>query len=190
MSDQPQGLATLDLRLVSQLAERFPNDPWQTICTRVFIADRNGRCLSDWSLTKHLKGIGGVYAILLPTTWFSLPQTLHLHAPQQCTIPFQFTLPDLIDRYGVVYVGRTANLCQRWRGHLTKGERKDGGQVKHGLMDCGVEPNEESALRKLREHARIIYMKLSGPENCANRDILEMSLCARFGPPFNIKAER
>jgi hypothetical protein len=48
--------------------------------------------------------------------------------------------------YGVVYVGRTADLRQRWRGHLTKGKRKDGGQVKHGITDCGLEPDEESAL--------------------------------------------
>ena len=192
MSPKPQISATLDLLLVKQLAKCFPNDPWQTISTRTFIAaDRNGECYSDWRSTKHLKKVGGVYAILLPTTWFSPPRILHLHAPQRCTIPYEFILSDLVgDGYGIVYVGRTVDLCQRWRLHLTKGKRKDGGQVKHGLVDCGREPTEDSALRTLREHARIIYTELRGPENCANRDVLEMSLCGRFGPPFNIKSER
>jgi hypothetical protein len=72
---------------------------------------------------------------------------------------------------------------------LSHGERKDGGQVKYGLKDCGVEPDIEMALRRLREQAKIVYLVLSGPDECANRDILELSLCARFGPPFNIKSE-
>lgn len=192
MSPKPQASATLDLLLVRRLAECFPSDPWQTISTRTFIAaDRNGECYSTWSSAKHLKKVGGVYAILLPTAWFAPARILHLHAPQGSTISYQFTLPDLTgDGYGIAYVGRTADLCQRWRLHLTKGKRKDGGQVKHGLMDCGREQTEDSALRALREHARIIYTELRDPKNCANRDVLEMSLCARFGPPFNIKAER
>jgi hypothetical protein len=186
-----QGAAKLDLPRVRQLVECFPSNPWRTIFTRVFIADRDEQFFSDWRSVKQLKQIGGVYAILLPTTWFSSVRTLLLHAPRKCTISFEFTLQDLTgDGYGVVYVGRTANLQQRWRGHLTKGKRKDGGQVKNGLKDCGCEPDEESALRALRAHARIIYTTLPGPENCANRDVLEMSLCARFGPPFNIKSER
>jgi hypothetical protein len=140
---------------------------------------------------KHLKDIGGVYATLLPTSWFFPSRGLHLHGPKKCIIPFEFTVRKPMKGYGVVYVGRTANLRQRFQGHLTKGERKDGGQVKHGLMDCGLYPDDEDgALRALREHGRIIYVELSGPEYCANRDILEMSLCARFGPPFNIKSER
>lgn len=89
-----------------------------------------------------------------------------------------------------MYIGRTSNLSQRWRGHFTPGKRKDGGQVKYGLIDSEVEPDIHSALRALRENARIVYPVLPGPENCANRDVLEVSLIARFGPPFNIKSER
>lgn len=165
------------------------------ICTGVFVADRNGRFLSDWRSTKQLKCVGGVYVVLLPTAWFSTPRILHLHAPRgykgMLPIPFEFTVPDLTsDGYGVVYVGRTTNFCQRWRGHLTLGKRKDGGQVKHGLVDCGLHAEETTALRALREHARLVYTVLSGPQQCANRDVLEMSLCARFAPAFNIKSER
>jgi hypothetical protein len=94
------------------------------------------------------------------------------------------------DGYGVVYVGRTTALLERWRGHLSRGERKDGGQVKFGLVDCGLYNDTDTALRALRTHARILYVVLPGPANCANRDVLEMSLCARFAPPFNIKSER
>jgi hypothetical protein len=190
MSAESQAVATLDLRLVKQLVECFPNDPWKTIFTRIFIADRNEQFFSDWSSTKHCKDVGGVYALLLPTIWFSPARIMDLHGPNKCAIPFEFTLPDLMDGYGVVYVGKSSNLCQRWQGHLTPGKRKDGGQVKHGLIDCGLARNEESALRILREHARIIYTELSAPEHCANRDMLEMSLCTRFAPPFNIKSER
>jgi hypothetical protein len=187
--------ATLNLDLVRRLTNSFPNDNWQTFFTRDFFDSSNGQDISNWGLMKHLKGVGGVYAILLPTVLFSIPRILHLHAPQHShggkRIPFQFTLPDLSgEGYGVVYVGRTTNLCQRWRGHLTRGKRKDGGQVKYGLIDCEVEADIDAALRLLRKEAKIIYTVLPGPEECANRDILELSLCARFGPPFNIKSER
>lgn len=188
--------ARLDLKLVRQLAGCFPDNAqvWRTLSTRDFIADRAGRFFSDWSSIKHLEEIGGVYAILLPVAWFSAPRTLHLHAPHShkgVPIPFEFTIPELtIDGYGVVYVGRSANLAQRWRGHLTPGDRNKGGQVKYGLADCEFEADLTRALQALRENARIVYTVLSGPDQCANRDILECSLCARFGPPFNIKSER
>jgi hypothetical protein len=174
------------------LAEAFPGDPWQMIFTREFVADRGEQIWSDWSEAKHLEEVGGVYAVLLPAAWFSTPRTLLLHAPhshQGEKIPFEFTVPELADGYGVVYVGRTANLLQRWQGHFRPGDRKDGGQVKFGLSDCGLHCDVAVALRALREHGRIIYTVLPGPEQCANRDILEVSLCARFAPAFNIKSE-
>jgi hypothetical protein len=186
--------ATLDLNLTMHLAESFPNEGWQTIFAKSFFIERNGRVVSDWSSTKSLVKVGGVYAILLPTAWFFTPRTLHLHAPHRFKgigIPFEFTLPDFTgDGFGVVYAGKTANLGHRWRGHLGRGKRKDGCQVKYGLVDCQVAPDLELALKQLRENARIIYTVLDGPDQCANRDVLEMSLCARFGPPFNIKSER
>ena len=187
-------LATLDLSTVRRLADSFAHDGWRMVHSNSFIKDdSNGRISSDWSTTKDLDGIGGVYAILLPVVWFSPRRILHLHAPhtyQGDGIPFEFSLPDFTgDGYGIVYVGRTSNLRQRWRGHFSRGERKDGGQVKFGMVDCGVAADCDTALRELRQHARIIYTVLEGSEHCANRDILELSLCARFAPPFNIKSE-
>ncbi len=186
--------ATLDLPTVRRLTDSFPGGGWKIIHARTFFSERNGKTVSDWSSTKHLHYIGGVYAILLPTAWFTPPRTIHLHAPHRhkgVGIPFEFTLTDCTgDGYGVVYVGKTGNLHWRWRGHLGHGQRKDGGQVKFGLVDCQVAPDLEFALEQLRENARIIYTVLDGPDQCANRDVLEMSLCARFAPPFNIKSER
>jgi hypothetical protein len=186
--------ARLDLELTQSLATTFPHgDRWQTINVRTFVKDRGDRMFSDWSSIASLDGVGGVYAVLLPILWFEQPLTLPLHAPHHHRgerILFEFTLPALADGYGVVYVGRTGNLRQRWQDHLSKGDRKNGGQVKFGLLDCAVHIDAMTALRALREHGRLIYTTLPGPENCANRDVLEMALCARFGPPFNIKSER
>lgn len=187
---------TLNVPLVQQRAESFPAAGWQTIGTQIFVADRRGRIFSDWSPTpeiKELEGVGGVYAILLPCAWFLPARTVPLHGPHLHDGPilFEFSVPAITnDGYGVVYAGRTTNLRQRWRGHLSRGSRKDGGQVKFGLLDCGIEATPDAALQRLREHARITFTVLNGPDECANRDLLELSLCARFAPPFNIKSER
>ena len=186
--------ARLDLELTKKLAQSFPTGKaWNTINMSTFIADRGPRIFSNWTAGTSLKGVGGVYAILLPTEWFSQPRLLRLHPPHKHAekfIPFEFTLSVLHDRYGVVYVGRTTDLSRRVRLHLTEGKRKNGGQVKFGLLDCGLHVDSPSALRALRQHGKFIYTVLNGPDQCANRDVLEMALCARFGPPFNIKSER
>jgi hypothetical protein len=57
-------------------------------------------------------------------------------------------------------------------------------------MDCKLIAGQRRALAYLRENGRVVYHVLNGPENCANRDIVELTLCARFKPPFNIKSER
>ena len=40
------------------------------------------------------------------------------------------------------------------------------------------------------DHATIAFRILNGIEHAANRDIIEISLCAKFMSPFNIKSER
>lgn len=186
--------ARLHLEMVHRVADSFPGGDWRKITTGIFVADRGEQIHSNWQAGADMDGMGGVYAILLPAAWFSPPKTIPLHAPHRHKgkpIPFEFTvLPVTDDGYGVVYVGRTSNLLQRWKGHLSRGERKDGGQVKFGLVDCSLYADPNAALRALRANARILYVVLPGPANCANRDILEMSLCARLAPPFNIKSER
>lgn len=158
--------ATLDLNLTQRLTGTFLQDDWKTFSPQDCFSNRNGRVCANWSSTSALKDVGGVYAILLPTGWFEVGRTLHLHAPARHRgerIPFEFTLrDDTGDRHGVVYVGKTANLASRWRGHLNPGARKDGGQVKYGLVDCGVAEDVDSALQKVRTHAKIIYTVLPG----------------------------
>lgn len=186
--------AKLDSELVRKLTDSFPGEGWNVVDAKTFVADRNESFFSDWRSVSHLSRQGGIYAVLLPCIWFRPSRVIHLHAPhthETPTIEYEFTVPRINESdYGVVYVGRTSNLAARWRGHLSRGERKDGGQVKYGLIDSKVCEDLDDALRQLRHHARIIYTVLPGGEHCANRDILELSLCARFAPPFNIKSER
>jgi hypothetical protein len=186
--------ARLDLSLTKKLAKSFPfSKHWQTVSASTFIADREERIVSNWSSASHLKDVGGVYAVLLPAEWFAEMRILRLHPPHEHLeefISFEFSLSSLHDNYGVIYVGLTTDLKRRFSQHLTEGKRKNGGQVKHGLLDCGLHSDSSTALRALRQHGRFCYTMLPGPDNCANRDVLEMALCARFGPPFNIKSER
>lgn len=186
--------AKLDLSLTQKLAKSFPfGKHWRILKARTFVADRGDVIFSNWSSISHLRDVGGVYAVLLPVKWFAGVRTLRLHPPHKHPdefIPFEFSLSHLHDEYGVIYVGRTTDLKRRFTQHLIEGKRKNGGQVKYGLLDCGLHIDSMSALRALREDGRFCYTILPGPENCANRDVLEMALCARFGPPFNIKSER
>ncbi len=186
--------AKLDLSLTRKLARSFPfGQHWRVTKASTFVADRGDLILSNWASASDLREVGGVYAVLLPVEWFVKAQTLRLHPPHSYAaefIPFEVSLANLHDEYGVIYVGRTTDLKRRFRQHLTEGKRKNGGQVKYGLLDCGLYPDSPSALRALRQHGRFCHTILTGPENCANRDVLERALCARFGPPFNIKSER
>jgi hypothetical protein len=45
MSGGTQASAILDLRRVHTLADCFPSHPWQTISTRIFVADSGARIL-------------------------------------------------------------------------------------------------------------------------------------------------
>lgn len=181
--------ASLDSDIISEVVDSFPlGENWRTFECRVVIRQM-GTTSATWVPLRDLRNVGGVYAVLLPATHFEQPRTIHLHGPNGCRIPFVFTINATVDAMGIAYVGRTTNFAQRWQGHLSPGERKDGGQVKYGLLDSGVCGTQESALMFLRAHGRIMYYVLSGEDNCANRDIIEMTLCAKFKPPFNIKSE-
>jgi hypothetical protein len=183
--------ARLDSGVIDSAVRSFPSgDGWTTLQCNLIGRTGNAR-LADWKPIAHVRRIGGVYAFLLPASCFASVRTIHLHGPKKSEIPFDFTLePATPDGLAVVYVGRTTNLAQRFRGHLTLGKRKDGGQVKYGLWDARVCLDEATALSFLREHGRIVYRILDGAEQTVNRDIIELSLCARHRPPFNIKSER
>ncbi len=146
---------------------------------------------ATWKPLDGLDSVGGVYVILLPSSKFPRPCTIHLHAARRKKIRFEFTVKRALPNgYGVVYIGRTSKLKQRFRAHLSLGNRIASAQVKHGLVDCGLFSNQKKALSYLRRKGLIMYHELPGEKNCANRDVIEVSLCSSFKPPFNIKAER
>ncbi|MGA3143859.1 MAG: hypothetical protein ABSF10_12685 [Verrucomicrobiota bacterium] len=184
--------AVINVDLIRQVVDSFPNGGnWKVFECRKVIREPN-TLLATWKDLKPLEHTAGVYAILLPMMLFDRELTLPLHAPKgKPKIKFSFKLKPLPgDRYGVVYVGRSTKFGQRWHAHLSLGERIASAQVKYGLMDCKLIAGQRRALAYLRENGRVVYHVLNGPENCANRDIVELTLCARFKPPFNIKSER
>ena len=95
------------------------------------------------------------------------------------------------------YVGRTTNLLNRFRWHLGVSGRSTASQVRKGVTLAKGWKNDNpkhrvKASRLIRDHAVIVFLRkgLSGLENAATRDVLELSLCAEQIPPFNIKVER
>jgi hypothetical protein len=63
-------------------------------------------------------------------------------------------------------------------------------QVQNGLVNCGLRQGYSEDVEPMLDKATIVYHELDGDEQAANRDLLELSLCARFGPPFRLKAQR
>lgn len=61
--------------------------------------------------------------------------------------------------------------------------------MQYGLVKCGKCQDRPAAVTFMLDHASLAYCVLDGDENVANRDILEVALCALFRAPFNIKSE-
>ena len=183
--------AKLDSALIEHFVNSFPADPEWTILLCSQIGQLTGAGKVRWNNIAHLKGVGGVYAFFLPASYFASTRTIHLHGPKKSVIPFEFSIyPANREESVIVYIGRTSNLGQRLAAHLRYGERQASGQVKYGLIDSGVCKDQLSALAFIRQHGRVVFRILDKPEQTANRDIVELCLCARYHPPFNIKAER
>ncbi len=183
--------AKLDSVLIEDFVTSFPNGKgWEKLpCSQIGELTKKG--YNSWKNIAHLKGKGAVYAFYLPASFFASARTIHLHGPKGSKIPFEFNLtPERGDDKVIVYIGRTSKLGQRFAAHLRKGARRASAQVKYGLMDSGICADQTSALAFIREHGLVVYRILDGPEQTANRDIIEICLCARYRPPFNIKSER
>lgn len=183
-------MATLDRELIERISDSFPNrGEWERLDSRNFLNPQRPRYRS-WACINHLDGIGGIYAFLLPADFFT-ERTIHLHSTRGSRIPFHFTAaPITEDDFAVVYIGRTANFRNRFEEHHSTGNRLAAAQVKYRLIDCGLCGDQRPAIDFLHQHARIMWHRLTGQENAANRDIIELTLCARYMPPFNVKAER
>ncbi len=186
-------MARLDFALVNDLVEAFPGGKWKRLDgTRLQCAERANGSSRTWKELEHVKERGGNYAFLFPKVLFAQDREIQLDGPAGAKLPFRFTASDFetIDGLVVAYVGKAANLHQRFQWHFSAANINTGAQVQYGLVKSGVSPDREAAIRLMLEQAVIVYLELHGDENVANRDLLELKLCARFGPPFNIKAER
>lgn len=184
--------AKLDAELIRKIAKDFPKKgAWEKMQCNECLPNEAKKRVS-FSHFKRLEDVGGIYAVFLPVNYFDRPRTIQLHASLGTQIPFQFTLSDdVVADYALVYIGRTSRLGKRWKTHLSSEISKTGGQVQQALRESGVVSKTAGSARAfLRQHGLIYYHKLSGPVNCANRDMIEIALCAKYMAPFNIKAER
>jgi hypothetical protein len=146
----------------------------------------------DWSPLKNCEKKGGVYAFIFPGDLFSAPRRIELHSPRKQTIPFEFLSHSellLPDGRMVVYVGRSANLLDRIRGHFGLGENSTLTQVRNGLVNAKICKNNRDAVLFMLAHATLAYTELDGPINVANRDVIEVALWAKYMTPFDIKSE-
>ncbi len=90
----------------------------------------------------------------------------------------------------MAYVGKAMNFTQRLQWHFSAANKSTAAQVQYGLIKAGVCADRQIAVDFMLKHATIAHRELSADEHTANRDLLELSLCANFGSPFNIKSER
>lgn len=192
-------IARLDPALVRTTIEGFPNAPiWQSLsCAKLIESTRataNGA--RDWMPLQNCKKKGGLYAFLFPGHLFRTPQRIALHAPQKNkskqTIQFEFSShADLLlpDGRMVAYIGRSANLLNRIKGHFGLSKRSTLAQVQYGLVNCKTCCDRADAVRFILKHATLVYTLLDGPSNVANRDVIEVALWAKYMTPFNIKSE-
>lgn len=185
--------ARIDLIKVRRLAEDFPNGDWQQIhCLRLHAPTLRNPSFRKWALLKDIRDQGGNYAFLFPTHFFESERQIHLDGPAQRKIPFFFSTVTHPPTEGlfVAYVGKASNLYQRFQWHFGLAKKSTVAQVQFGLVKSGVCRDRQHAVNFMLEHATIAFRVLSGDTQAANRDLLELSLCAKLAPPFNIKSER
>ena len=185
--------ARIDFAMVSSVSAEFPKGSWKEMKGSSLHAPtpRDSRARA-WGPLGPLRNIGGNYAFLFPAADFQEDQVIALDGPGGRKIPFIFSssTQPTVDGLLVAYVGKAANLHQRFRWHFGLAKKNTGAQVQYGLVKAGACADRGLAVDRMLRHCVIVYRELSGDENAANRDLLELSLCARFAPPFNIKSER
>ena len=192
-------IARLDPALVRAIIKGFPNAPiWQSLDCEKLVQSKRATATGtrDWAPLQHCDEKGGVYAFLFPSRLFSKPRRIALHAPQKNKgkqiIEFEFSShPELILPNGhmVAYVGRSANLLDRVQGHFSLSKKSTLAQVQYGLVNSTTCSAREDAVRFMLDHTTLAYTVLDGPENVANRDVIEVALWAKYMPSFNIKSE-
>ncbi len=183
----------IDFELVRTIAGEFPGGSWQRLdCASLHRPTELNSRAREWELLTHVHKKGGNYAFLFPEAHFAEERQILLDGPAQRKIPFCFSTQShsVSDGLFVAYVGKAANLHQRFQGHFGLTKKSTVAQVQFGLVKSGICTDRQSAVDFMLKHATIVYRELSADEHTANRDLLELSLCANFGSPFNIKSER
>ncbi len=185
--------ATIDQAFVREVVGEFPHGSWKSLrgSNLSSSTEANSKARS-WKCVRCLHKVGGVYAFLFPESHFLEEREISLDGPLKRSIPFRFShkTHPAHEGYVVAYVGKATNLSQRFKLHFSRTERSTVVQVRAGLVKSGFCVDRHLALDFMLQHAVIRYRELTGDEHAANRDLLELSLCARFAPPFNIKSER
>lgn len=191
MQEEP---ATIKLATVDKIVGAIPRGDWKRLdCWSLPPARARGR----WRCLETVEGKGGNYAFLMPVAIFEPGCRITLHGPKRSgetktsKIPFSFGAAQRQPLKGmmVVYVGKTANLAERLRLHVSATtNRTTTAQVRWGLEDAGL-GDDRPPLHTVLAEAVVLYHKLDGDEHVANRDLVEYALCARYAPPFNIKSE-
>lgn len=183
----------IDFDLVRACVENFPHGDWQQLLgSHLHVGTERDPRARKWAALNHVVKKGGNYVFLFPEANFSEERKIILDGPGGRKIPFHFSSKSHLPHSGlfVAYAGKAANLSQRFQWHFSLAARNTGAQVQYGLVKSGVCEDRQEAVDFMLANATIFYRELSGDENAANRDLLELSLCAKFAPPFNIKSER
>jgi hypothetical protein len=184
----------VDANVIGRVVGSFPDrGDWRRISCDMLKPDVAQH--ADWTPLWDLSGKGGVYAFLYPRKALGNMVRIRLCAKGGSAV--QLTCPSAslarlrgAEEQVCLYVGRSANLLARFQQHLRYSGREMAVQVQRGLRDSGLCKSPREAIGLLFAHATIAYAILSTPRNVANRDIAEVTLCGKYRPPFNIKAER
>jgi hypothetical protein len=185
--------ATLDISLINEAIQAFPEGAgWTTLACLDLRSTANHR-RRDWKCIQSLNRQAGLYAFLLPRAKFRNRYKFRLHGPAKRRLPFAFSaddLPSATKAHFVAYVGRTSNLLSRFKLHFHATKKTTAAQVRKALIECGFVKNTRQAIDFILQHGLIVFCRVPGNENVANRDIIEVALWAKYRCPFNIKSER
>lgn len=184
---------SINRTLVSRLADEYPHHSWKQVTFSNYHkpTERRPNRL-DWRHLSELKGVGGVYVFCMPEEFLAVPRSIILHGPSGSKVEFIFdreTHPSL-DGRSIIYVGKASDLYNRFRWHFGTAKDSTASQVRNGLFNSLKLEGVHFAISEMLKFTRVSFLPLPGPENAANRDLLEITMCAKFAPPFNIKSER
>jgi hypothetical protein len=179
----------IDNVLIDKCIADFPNKgKWKSFRLRS-LQGNNKKII--WNEVKEIPMGGGLYAFSFPIEEMNGGFfTIDLDGPQKSKIEFRFSIndfPAIPGKHFVLYIGKTTSLYKRLQLHLRK--TKTATQVLYGLKKI-FKTDLEHIRRMLIQSGIFYYLSLPDVENCVNRDIIELGLCAKYRAPINIKSER